>query len=571
QPWQIRAELKVSRRVYRSAATAPSTAIMQRALPILQQLQRAGAHTLSAMAAVSRTVAAYSTSAAAYLLQLHADAHCSAVFVESAAVRNYNTLGQFSFSRSAYSQDAPTSSLSGAIKVAVNAKAKGVDVSVAAGSTSVRASYDAGSLRSLAAKSITLKDVARVSVLHSSIVDYLLQLTAERYAVLAQWPDFTTAVGGWASSQRMRMMQPPGGPMPCVDKAGWVWVHVQYGRDVYHRAHPEDLKAFYAAVDKFHTAYDALTEFDSLSGLAAELLPGYKKRHQNVLGPAVGPTTANAAVTQFLLAHAKTDALRYNYRSKVEGPLFALRPFTSLSFLHRLLQLMVDAEEPLLVILNCLCSSSGPDQESPLTRADILDVTAGSGPDGDKAQPGGYLLVKSLLKHQRVPSLAEIAEIVDMSGHPDTDILFKPSTQPGSLNYSGAVNQLIPKLAPPIILPAELATSKLDSSLQYRERFALGAQAALKIEVKGDTPAASRARKPAVKSPLDTHLLHAELKLFCFDRTTGVPLPKVSVLVNTVANVNNGLSKNFAKAFNERANSKDKARRWVAQRSVCEL
>ncbi|GFH28125.1 hypothetical protein HaLaN_26565 [Haematococcus lacustris] len=145
-----------------------------------------------------------------------------------------------------------------------------------------------------------------------------------------------------------------------------------------------------------------------------------------------------------------------------------------------------------------------------------------------------------------------------MSGHPDTDILFKPSTQPGSLNYSGAVNQLIPKLAPPIILPAELATTKLDSSLQYRERFALGAQAALKIEVKGDTPAASRARKPAVKSPLDTHLLHAELKLFCFDRTT-------------VANVNNGLSKNFAKAFNERANSKDKARRWAAQRSVCEL
>ncbi len=40
-----------------------------------------------------------------------------------------------------------------------------------------------------------LKDAARVSVLHSSALDYLVKLANERYAVLAQWPDFTAAVG----------------------------------------------------------------------------------------------------------------------------------------------------------------------------------------------------------------------------------------------------------------------------------------------------------------------------------------------------------------------------------------
>ena len=39
------------------------------------------------------------------------------------------------------------------------------------------------------------QDVARVSVLHSSFMDYLVKLSAERYAVLARWPDFTAAVG----------------------------------------------------------------------------------------------------------------------------------------------------------------------------------------------------------------------------------------------------------------------------------------------------------------------------------------------------------------------------------------
>eukprot|EP00983_Pelagomonas_calceolata_P031108 976644-Pelagomonas_calceolata.AAC.1 len=53
--------------------------------------------------------------------------------------------------------------------------------------------------------------------------------------------------------------------------------YLQYGKDFYYRAHPEDLKKFYAAVDEFHAAYDTLTEFESLSGVAAQMLPGAEK------------------------------------------------------------------------------------------------------------------------------------------------------------------------------------------------------------------------------------------------------------------------------------------------------
>lgn len=63
-----------------------------------------------------------------------------------------------------------------------------------AGGASAKARYNAGDLRKLATKHLALQDVARVSVLHSSFLDYLLRLANERYAVLAQWPDFTTAV-----------------------------------------------------------------------------------------------------------------------------------------------------------------------------------------------------------------------------------------------------------------------------------------------------------------------------------------------------------------------------------------
>ncbi len=60
----------------------------------------------------------------------------------------------------------------------------------------------------------------------------------------------------------------------CVCMYVCACVYIQYGKDYFYRAHPDDLKAFYAAAESFHRAYDALTEFDSLSGLAFELLPG---------------------------------------------------------------------------------------------------------------------------------------------------------------------------------------------------------------------------------------------------------------------------------------------------------
>ena len=62
------------------------------------------------------------------------------------------------------------------------------------GSASAKAKYDVASLRKQAAEPLSLVEVARVSTLHSSVLDYLVKLSNERYAVLASWPDFTTAV-----------------------------------------------------------------------------------------------------------------------------------------------------------------------------------------------------------------------------------------------------------------------------------------------------------------------------------------------------------------------------------------
>ncbi|MEW5305733.1 MAG: hypothetical protein WDW36_008252 [Sanguina aurantia] len=173
-------------------------------------------------------------------------------------------------------QDAPLSA-SSAINLSVKVKEgkagkKDVEVSVsAAGGAPVKAKYSSSDLRKLSNKEIALADVARISVAHSSFTDFLMKLSHERYSVLAQWPDFTKA----------------------------------YGKDFYYRAHPADLQEFYAAVDDFHRYYDVVTEFDSLSGVASELMPAYRKRRMNVVHPAVGPALSNGVVTQFLLAHAK--------------------------------------------------------------------------------------------------------------------------------------------------------------------------------------------------------------------------------------------------------------------------
>jgi hypothetical protein len=42
---------------------------------------------------------------------------------------------------------------------------------------------------------VTLYEAARVSVLHASMMEYLLRLAHARYSLLAQWPDFTTMMG----------------------------------------------------------------------------------------------------------------------------------------------------------------------------------------------------------------------------------------------------------------------------------------------------------------------------------------------------------------------------------------
>jgi hypothetical protein len=172
------------------------------------------------------------------------------------------------------------------------------------GSSSAKAKYDVSSLRKLAAKELTLHEVARVSVLHSSILDYMVKLANERYDILASWPDFTTAVRRdgpilraarlWLSKEflgffhhlhqiwgKKHQWSPlcfgsqlfPLSPQHSSPSSR-PFVLLQYGKDFYYRAHPEDLKKFYAAVDEFHRIYDVVTEFESLNGLASEVIPG---------------------------------------------------------------------------------------------------------------------------------------------------------------------------------------------------------------------------------------------------------------------------------------------------------
>lgn len=77
-----------------------------------------------------------------------------------------------------------------------------------AGKSTVKTEYDAADVRKLQSSELALYDTARVSVLHSSFMEYLLTLSHERYTILAQWPDFTK----------------------------------MYGKDFFYRAHPEDVR-----------------------------------------------------------------------------------------------------------------------------------------------------------------------------------------------------------------------------------------------------------------------------------------------------------------------------------------
>ncbi|KAG2493557.1 hypothetical protein HYH03_008371 [Edaphochlamys debaryana] len=193
----------------------------------------------------------------------------AAALSQPGAARQLSTLVEkFTFGSAA---DGPTSSLGTSIKLSAKPSAKGVDVSVSAGAASAKATYAPADLRQAAASPLVLQDVNRISTAHSSFMNYLLTLTHERYSVLASWPDFTKA----------------------------------YGKDYYYRAHPDDLRKFYSMVDEFHRMWDVVTEFGSLSGLAAQLVPGYRVRRHNTVHPALGPATADGAVVGFLLNRAK--------------------------------------------------------------------------------------------------------------------------------------------------------------------------------------------------------------------------------------------------------------------------
>lgn len=184
--------------------------------------------------------------------------------LEGAALSSGRAFSSYTFSGPS---DAPPAAGSSLITVAAKADAKAVTVSVKAGGKAASASYAPGSVRKLQSSPLTLYDTPRVSVLHASFMEHLLRLAHQRYSLLAQWPDFSAALS----------------------------------KDVYYRSHPEDLRKLYALVDDWHRMFDAATEFDALSHLATQMVPGYRKRHMNVLGPTVGPTTANGVVAAFLL------------------------------------------------------------------------------------------------------------------------------------------------------------------------------------------------------------------------------------------------------------------------------
>jgi len=187
---------------------------------------------------------------------------CTATQVQSRALSSY---------ASSSISDAPPAAGSSSISLKVSGDANNVAVDVKAGKATAKATYPANSIRQLQASPVTLYEAARVSVLHASFMEYLLTLANERYNILAQWPDFST----------------------------------MFGKDYYYRSHPEEVRKFYQLVDEFHRMWDVVTEFDSLSNLATQMVPGHRKRHMNVLGPAISPTVANGIVTQHLLAHAK--------------------------------------------------------------------------------------------------------------------------------------------------------------------------------------------------------------------------------------------------------------------------
>ena len=160
---------------------------------------------------------------------------------------------------------------SSTIRVTTKPSATGLEVSAAAGSATVRASFPSSSLRRQADSSLELSETPRVSVLHSALLDALMRQAHARYAQLAQWPDFARYLGK---------------------------------EDFYYRAHPQDVAKLHALADSFHNAYEAVADAEGLAHLATGLVPEARRRKMGSLGPAVGPTVGNAAVARWFLAKA---------------------------------------------------------------------------------------------------------------------------------------------------------------------------------------------------------------------------------------------------------------------------
>jgi hypothetical protein len=160
---------------------------------------------------------------------------------------------------------------SSSIRVSAKPNGSALEVAAAAGAASVRASFPASALRRQADAPLELAETPRVSVLHSALLDALMRQAHARYAQLSAWPDFSRYLGR---------------------------------DDYYYRAHPEDVKKLHALADGFHAAYEAVADSEGLAHLATGLIPEARRRKMGSLGPAVGPTVGNAAVTRWFLSKA---------------------------------------------------------------------------------------------------------------------------------------------------------------------------------------------------------------------------------------------------------------------------
>lgn len=160
---------------------------------------------------------------------------------------------------------------SSSVRVSTKPSGANLEVSVSAGGSSVKATYNPAALRRAADAPMELAETPRVSVLHSALLDALMRQAHARYQQLSSWPDFSKFLGR---------------------------------DDYYYRAHPQDVKKLHALADEFHKAYESVADAEGLAHLATGLVPEARRRRMSTLGPAVGPTVGNAAVARWFLSRA---------------------------------------------------------------------------------------------------------------------------------------------------------------------------------------------------------------------------------------------------------------------------